>query len=85
MVTKSVKATTLRDHLSDALAEVSGKEVDFLIVTKRGRPVSALVNIDFFEDLLALASPPYLNSIAEARADYAAGRTVGHEELFGEL
>jgi len=82
-VPKSVKATVLRDHLADALDEVS--KTDYLLVTKRGRPVSALVNIDFFEDLLALAGAEYMQSIKEARADYEAGRTVNHDDVFGEL
>ncbi|MFZ3063335.1 MAG: type II toxin-antitoxin system Phd/YefM family antitoxin [Actinomycetota bacterium] len=79
-----VKATTLRDHLADVLKEVS-KGKDYFIVTKKGRPVSALVNLDFFEDLLAATSPEYLKSIKEARADYEAGRIFSHEEVFGEL
>lgn len=81
---KTVKATTLRDHLSDVLKEVS-KAKGYFIVTRKGRPVSALVNLDFFEDLLAASSPEYLESIKEARADYEAGRVRSHEEVFGEL
>lgn len=37
----------------------------------------------FLEDLLALTSPEYLESIREARADYRAGRVKSHEEVFG--
>ena len=37
----------------------------------------------FLEDLLAATSPEYLESIREARADYAAGRVKSHEEVFG--
>jgi len=70
--------------LSEVLKEVGSKE-EYFIVTKKGRPVSALVNLDFFEDLLALASPEYVQSIKEARADYEAGRTFTHGEVFGEL
>lgn len=81
---KSVKAATLREHLSDVLNEVSQSK-SYLIITKRGRPVSALVNLDFFEDLLAATSPEYLDSIKEARADYKAGRLFTHEDVFGEL
>lgn len=36
----------------------------------------------FLEELLAASSPHYLASIREARAQYAAGRTHSHEELF---
>jgi hypothetical protein len=37
----------------------------------------------FIEDLLAMTSPEYLQSIKEARADYKAGKTKAHKELFG--
>lgn len=38
----------------------------------------------FIEDLLAVTSPDYLQSIKEARSDYKAGRTKSHKEIFGE-
>lgn|GEM_PF-314207 len=38
----------------------------------------------FLEDLLAATSPDYVSGIKEARADYKAGRTKTHEEVFGE-
>ena len=36
------------------------------------------------EDLIAATSPEYLSGIKEARADYKAGRTMTHKEIFGE-
>ena len=38
---------------------------------------------DFLEELLAATSPEYLKSIREARADYKAGRSKTHDEVFG--
>jgi len=38
----------------------------------------------FIEDLLAITSPEYLQSIKEARAEYKAGKTKSHKEIFGE-
>ncbi len=38
----------------------------------------------FIEDLLASTSPEYLQSIKEARAEYKAGKTKSHKEVFGE-
>jgi hypothetical protein len=38
----------------------------------------------FIEDLLAMTSPDYLQSVKEARTDYKAGRTKSHKEIFGE-
>ncbi|MCL5773651.1 MAG: type II toxin-antitoxin system Phd/YefM family antitoxin [Firmicutes bacterium] len=83
-MSKVVPAAILRDHLADAIKEVSKKE-KYLLITNKGRPVSALVNLDFFEDLLALSSPKYLKSIKEARENYKKGQFFSHEEVFGAL
>lgn len=37
----------------------------------------------FIEDLLAITSPEYLQSVKEARAEYKTGRTKSHKEIFG--
>lgn len=81
---KLIPTATLRNNLASALEEVSKKEKYFLI-TKKGRPVSAIVNLDFFEDLLALASPKYVKSIAEARKDYKEGKVFSHDQVFGAV
>jgi hypothetical protein len=36
----------------------------------------------FIEDLLAMTSPDYIQSIKEARVDYKAGKTKSHKEIF---
>lgn len=79
-----VNTTTLRNNLADVLTEVSKKR-GYLLVTKKRSPVSALVNLDFFEDLLALASPKYLKNIKEAREQYKNGEIFTFEETFGRL
>jgi len=38
---------------------------------------------EFLEDLLAATCPEYLTSIREARAEYKAGQTVSHKDVFG--
>ena len=38
----------------------------------------------FIEELLAITSPDYLQSVKEARADYKAGKTKSHKDIFGE-
>lgn len=81
---QTVPATTLRNNLADILEEIAKKR-NYLLVTKKGNPVSALVNLDFFENLLALASPKYLKSIKEAREQYKKGEAYTHEEVFGKL
>lgn len=37
----------------------------------------------FIEDLIAMTSPEYLESIKEARAEHKAGKTKSHKEIFG--
>ncbi|OQX54914.1 MAG: hypothetical protein B5M54_04245 [Candidatus Aminicenantes bacterium 4484_214] len=79
---KIVSATTFRNNFSAVIKEVSGKE-KYMIVTQKNKPVSAIVDIDFFEDLLALASSEYLESIK--KEDYNKGRIFEHKDVFGEL
>jgi PHD/YefM family antitoxin component YafN of YafNO toxin-antitoxin module len=81
---KSIPTTTLRDNMADALESISSTE-KYMLVTKKGKPVSALVNLDYFEDLLASSSDKYLLSVQEARADYVAGKQKNHEDVFGSL
>lgn len=38
----------------------------------------------FIEDLLAITSPEYIQSVREARTEYKAGKTKSHKEIFGE-
>lgn len=81
---QTIPTTTLRNNLADVLEEVAKKR-KYLLVTKKGNPVSALVNLDFFEDLLALSSPKYLKNIKQAREQYKKGEYYTHEEVFGKL
>ena len=81
---KVVQASVLRNHLSNALDEVEAKE-KFLLVARNGQLVSALVDIDFFEDLLASRSNDYAKSIREARKQFKNGDVFSHGEVFGKL
>jgi len=81
---RTVESSTLRAHLADVMREVEAKQ-DFVLVTRKDKPVSVVANLDFFEDLLALASPAYRKSIREAREDFRRGRTFTHAEVFGRL
>ena len=81
---KIVSASVLRNHLADTLDEVSEGE-KFLLVARNKEIVSAVVDIDFFEDLLAAHAKEYVQSIREARKQYKEGKTLGHEEIFGTL
>lgn len=74
----------LRNNLADALKEVTKKK-DYLLVSKQGKITSALVNIDLFEDLLALVNKKYVESIKKARKEYQSGDIFTHDEVFGNI
>lgn len=79
-----INTTVLRNNLAAAISEVVAKK-DYLLVSKRGKITSALVDIDLFEDLLALTNKEYLESIKRAREEYEEGNVFVHDEAFGEV
>ena len=78
-----VNTTTLRNNLADAIAQLS--KSNYLLVSKRGKIKSALVDIELFEDLLALSNKKYLDSIKRARKEYEKGEIFTHDQVFGEI
>ena len=78
-----VNSTVLRNNLSDAIKEV--KKKDYLLIANRGKITSALVDVELFEDLLALKDKNYLKSIKKAREEFEKGEFYGHNEVFGEI
>ncbi len=78
-----VNTTVLRNNLADAIKEVKKKE--YLLIAKRGKITSALVDVELFEDLLALKDKTYLKSIKKAREEYEKGEILTHAEVFGEI
>lgn len=79
-----VTTTVLRNNLADSLKEVTSKK-DYLLVAKKGKIISALVNIDLFEDLLALVNKNYVESIKKARKEYKSSDFFTHNQVFGNL
>lgn len=79
-----INTTVLRNNLATSLAEVEKKK-DYLLVAKRGKITSALVNIDLFEDLVALTNKSYLQSIKKAREEYKKGDVFSPEQVFGAI
>lgn len=79
-----VNSTVLRNNLADAITEVNKKK-NYLLVARKGKVISALVNIDLFEDLLGLSNKKYLASIKKARQEYKKGEIFTHEQAFGEI
>ena len=63
-------------------------QIEFKINMSLNDLIIAIKNLDsddrefVIENLLALLSPEYLESIEEARRDYKEGRIVSHEEAW---
>ncbi len=70
--------------MADTIKAVSTKK-DYLLVARKGKITSALVNIDLFEDLMAMTNKDYVESIKKARREYESGETFTHEQVFGKL
>ncbi|HVC36573.1 MAG TPA: type II toxin-antitoxin system Phd/YefM family antitoxin [Candidatus Dormibacteraeota bacterium] len=81
MSTKTIDASLLRKNLSEALDSVHDDK-SIILVKRRGKVESALIDIDTLEDLLAVQDPDYVKSIAEARASKD---WYTPEEVFGDL
>ena len=81
MSTKTIDASDMRKNLSEALDAVRD-EKNIILVKRRGKVESALIDIDSLEDLLAIQNPDYVSSIAEARAEK---KSYTPEEVFGNL
>jgi Phd_YefM. len=79
-----ITTTILRNNLADTLKEITKKR-DYLLVAKKNQIKAALVNIDLFEDLLALTNKKYLKSIKKARREYETGDFFTHSQIFGKI
>ncbi len=81
---KVVETTKLRNNLASAIKEVN-KSKDFMVITKNGKPVAGIVDLDILEDIEALKSKNFVRSIKEAREQFKRGEFYTHEEVFGDL
>jgi len=79
-----ITTTILRNNLADTLKEITKKR-DYLLVAKKNQIKAALVNIDLFEDLLALTNKKYLKSIKKARKEYESGDFFTHNQVFSNI
>ncbi|MDP4011492.1 MAG: hypothetical protein Q8P72_04680 [Candidatus Roizmanbacteria bacterium] len=79
-----INTTVLRNNLSDSLKNVTDKK-DYFLVAKKGKITSAIVNIDLFEDLIALTNKDYIKSIKNARKEYETGNFFTHDQVFGDV
>lgn len=84
-MTDLIATTTLRNNLSNTLDTIEDKKPNYLLVSRKGKISAALVNLDLFEDLLALSSDKLAKNIKQARQQIKNGEYSSHEDLFGKL
>lgn len=72
----------MRDNLSSYLKKLEKDR--YMLVSHRGKVDVAIVDIDFFEDLLSSVDKKYLESIKRARKQYENGEYYTFEEVFGK-
>ncbi|MYB40367.1 type II toxin-antitoxin system Phd/YefM family antitoxin [Candidatus Saccharibacteria bacterium] len=84
MKAKIVSSTKLRENLAAVLATID-QDNFFHIITRRGKQEYAIISLDKLEDLLAAGDPQYLEEIAEARRQAAAGEVFALEDVFDDL
>lgn len=80
--------STIKGTLNEFVDAVSSTQ-DQITITKNGAPAAVLVGADEWESLQEtlywLAQPGIRESIAEADADIASGRTYGEDEIRAEF
>ena len=81
MSTSTIDASSMRKNFSDVLNAVRQNK-NLILVKRHGKVESALIDIDTLEDLLALQSPEYVKSIADARKSK---EFYTPEEVFGDI
>ena len=75
-----------KTHLARLLSQVEelGEQV---VITRSGRPAGVLLSVEEYEGLLEtleiLADANLLKKVRSGLEDLEAGRTVGHEEVWG--
>ncbi len=79
-MTTIVKTTELRGSYAEVAKKVRGGKT-VAIITKRGRPDLALVDIDYLEDLLEAQDPKFQASLRKAALE----KTYSLEEVFGRV
>lgn len=85
---QTVPISKVKDRLNEYVDSVAITH-DQVTITKNGSPVAVLIGADEWESiqetLFWLTQPGVRDTIAEAEADIAAGRTHGEDEIRAEF
>ncbi len=78
-MTTIIKTTDLRDSFANVAKQVRGSKT-VAIVTKRGRPDLALIDLDYLEDLLESQDKDFQKTLREAAKE----KTYTLDEVFAD-
>ncbi len=81
---KTIQATALRNNFKDALDHVKSSKQP-LIITERGVPTTALVDIDEFEDYLMSIDKEFMVGLRESVAQMKRGEVRSFEDVFADV
>jgi len=85
---ETLPISKVKDRLNE-LVEAASSTHDRVVITKNGSPAAVLVGADEWdslqETLFWLSQPGIRESIAEAEADFAEGRTFSEEQIRQEF
>jgi len=76
-MTKVIKSTDLRTDYATIAREIRGGN-NVAVITKRGRPDMALVDLDYLEDLIESQDKKFQRSLRQAALE----KTYSLEEVF---
>lgn len=79
-MTTIIKTTDLRDSFANVAKQVRGSKT-VAIVTKRGRPDLALIDLDYLEDLLESQDKDFQKTLREAAKE----KTYTLDEVFADV
>jgi len=85
---QTLPISKVKDRLSE-LVDAAAATHDQVTITKIGSPAAVLIGVDEWESiqetLFWLSQPGIRDSVSQAEADIAAGRTYGEEQIRAEL
>lgn len=83
-VMRTLTVTEAKARLNE-LVDATASTHEQIVITKHGHPAAVMIAADDLESLQEtvywLSQPGLRESVAEAEADIAAGRTIGSDEL----
>ena len=79
-MTTVVKTTELRDYYADIAKKVRGGK-NVAVITKRGRPDLALVDLNYLEDLIESQDKRFQKSLKQAAQE----KVYSLDEIFADL